>query len=65
LTWYLGHIHEIELLQDCLGYGMALSLTLTLGLLGDAIALKTRNVLGLAIPHILLNIILAIYIRQL
>ncbi len=65
LTWYLGHIHEINILTGCLGYGAALGLTLTLGLLGDAIALKTRNVVGLAIAHILLNIILAIYIRQL
>lgn len=65
LTWYLGHIHEINLLTDCLGYTTALGLTLTLGILGDIIALKTRNVAGLAIAHILLNVVLMIYIRQL
>lgn len=65
LTWYLGHIHEINLLTDCLGYTTALGLTLTLGILGDVIALKTRNVAGLAIAHVLLNIVLLFYIRQL
>lgn len=65
LAWYLGHIHEINILTNCLGYGTALALTLTLGLLGDAIALKTRNIVGLAMAHILLNVILTIYIRQL
>ena len=65
LFWYLGHIHEIQKLTDCLGFPGALGLTLTLGVLGDVIALKTRNVLGLAIAHILLNIVLVIYIRTL
>jgi hypothetical protein len=65
LTWYLGHIHEINLLSGCLGYAGALGLTLTLGILGDVIALRTRNVVGLAIAHILLNVVLSIYIRQL
>lgn len=65
LTWYLGHIHEINLLTGCLGYTIALGLTLSLGILGDVIALKTRNVTGLAIAHILLNVVLMIYIRQL
>ena len=65
LTWYLGHIHEINMLTNGLGYINALMLTLILGLVGDAIALKTRNIVGLALAHILLNIILSIYIRQL
>lgn len=65
LTWYLGHIHEISLLTGCLGYAGALTLTLTLGILGDIIALRTRNVLGLAFAHILLNIVLSLYIRSL
>jgi len=65
LTWYLGHIHEIDLLTNCLGYMNALGLTLTLGIVGDVIALKTRNVVGLAIAHVLLNVALLIYIRQL
>jgi len=65
LTWYLGHITEINLLTGCLGYAGALGLTLTLGLLGDVIALRTRNVLGLAFAHILLNVVMSLYIRQL
>ena len=65
LTWYLGHIHEIGLLENCLGYYQALGLTLTLGLLGDAIALKTRNVIGLSIAHILLNVVMVSYMRHL
>ena len=65
ITWYLGHTNEIGLLTGCLGYASALGLTLTLGILGDVIALRTRNVLGLAFSHILLNIILSLYIRQL
>jgi Type II CAAX prenyl endopeptidase Rce1-like len=64
-TWYLGHTNEIGLLTGCLGYAGALGLTLTLGVLGDVIALRTRNVLGLAFAHILLNILLSLYIRQL
>jgi len=65
LTWYLGHMHEIDLLTGCLGYASALGLTLTLGILGDVVALRTRNVLGLAFAHILLNLVLSLYIRQL
>ena len=65
LAWYVGHIHEIDMLNDGLGYYTALTLTLTLGLLGDAIALKTRNVVGLAIAHVLLNIVMAFYLQHL
>lgn len=64
-TWYLGHLHEIDLLTNCLGFWTAVGLTLTLGVLGDVIALKTRNVVGLAIAHILLNVSLTFYIRSL
>lgn len=65
LVWFLGHIHEIRLLTDCLGVGMATVLTLTLGIVGDMIVLRTRNVIGLAIAHFLLNVILVIYLRNL
>lgn len=63
LAWYVGHIHEIKLLSDSLTFAGAIALTLTLGILGDVIALKTRNIVGLAIAHILLNIIMTTYIR--
>jgi len=65
LTWYLGHIPEINMLTGCLGFMGAIGLTLTLGILGDVIALRTRNVVGLAMAHILLNVVLTAYIRQL
>jgi len=65
LVWFLGHIQEINLLSNCLGFWTAVGLTLTLGVLGDVIALKTRNVLGLALAHILLNVVLTVYIRSL
>ncbi len=65
LAWFLGHIHEIRLLTDCLGVTMAVGLTLTLGILGDVVVLRTRNVLGLAAAHFLLNIVLSVYLRYL
>lgn len=64
-TWFIGHITEINLLKNCLGLWTAIGLTLTLGILGDVIALKTRNVVGLSIAHVLLNVVLFIYIRNL
>lgn len=63
--WYLGHVSEIAQLSGCLTMWGAIGLTLTLGVLGDIIALKTRNVLGLAIAHILLNITMMIFIKNL
>lgn len=65
LVWFLGHLHEINLLTNCLGAYPAIGLTLTLGIVGDIVALKTRNVIGLAVAHILLNVVLSIYIRHL
>lgn len=65
LIWFLGHLHEIHLLSNCLGAYLAIGLTLALGIIGDIIALKTRNVVGLAIAHILLNVVLSVYLRQL
>lgn len=65
LIWFLGHIQEIKLLTDCLGVTLATGLTLTLGILGDVIVLRTRNVIGLAVAHFLLNVVLSIYIRNL
>lgn len=64
LVWFLGHIHEISLLAGCLGVFLSIGLTLTLGIVGDIVALKTRNVVGLAIAHVMLNIVLTIYLRQ-
>lgn len=65
VAWYAGHLGEIDLLKNCLGLWAAIGLTLVLGILGDVIALKTRNIVGLSIAHILLNVILTFYIRSL
>lgn len=63
LVWFLGHIYEIGYLADCLGIPMAAALTLALGILGDMVVLRTRNVVGLAVAHLLLNLILSVYLR--
>jgi hypothetical protein len=65
LVWFLGHLHEINLLSNCLGMYPAIGLTLVLGIVGDVVALKTRNVVGLAVAHVLLNVSLSFYLRQL
>lgn len=61
--WYLGHISEIAQLSGCMTIWGAVGLTLTLGILGDIVALRTRNVLGLAIAHVLLNVAMMVFIR--
>jgi hypothetical protein len=43
--------------------GGATALTLTLGIGGDMVVLRTRNVIGLCIAHVLLNLILTVYLR--
>lgn len=63
--WYLGHLSEIAQLSGCMTLWGAVGLTLTLGILGDVVALKTRNVVGLAIAHVLLNVVMMVYIRSL
>ncbi|MGQ0720357.1 MAG: CPBP family glutamic-type intramembrane protease [Candidatus Eiseniibacteriota bacterium] len=61
--WILGHGYEIRALSACLGAPAAYGLFLALGVLGDAIALRTRNVLGLALAHVLLNVVMILYLR--
>ncbi len=63
--WYIGHLNEIALLSGCLSWGGAVGLTLTLGILGDVIALKTRNVIGLVVAHVVLNVVMMLYIKSL
>jgi len=64
ILWVAGHVHEINLLSNCLGYELSVLLTLFLGLTGDAIVLKTKSVVGLATAHFLLNVSLVTYIRM-
>ncbi len=65
VVWYVGHLYEIELLARCTGHTPARALFLLIGVLGDIVALKTRNVAGLAAAHVLLNIAMAFVIRGL
>ncbi|MEZ5064670.1 MAG: hypothetical protein R3B81_08020 [bacterium] len=61
--WMLGHTHEIQVLESALGKVAANALFLLLGILGDSIALRTRNVLGLAFAHMALNVVMVSYMR--
>lgn len=62
ITWFLVHIYEINSLQSAITLEGAIALTLTLGILGDIVALKTKNVLGLGVGHIWLNVVFTAYI---
>ncbi len=64
VIWFLGHVYEIDLLSRCMGLWPARGLFLFLGVAGDVVALKTRNVAGLAVAHVLLNIAMAFVIRH-
>jgi membrane protease YdiL (CAAX protease family) len=72
LVWVYGHVYEIALFTHCLGgptvpftnMGLwAVLLFTALGVLGDMVALKTRNVVGLALAHVALNLAMVTYIR--
>jgi len=65
LVWYTGHLQEIDMLRSSLGTVYAILLTLILGVLGDIVVLRTRSVVGLAMAHFLLNVVLTFYIRHL
>ncbi len=62
--WLFGHTHEIQVLTSALGRVGAIGLFVLLGLLGDSIALRTRNVVGLGIAHALLNVVMITFIRM-
>jgi hypothetical protein len=64
VVWFVGHVYEIDLLARCMGLWPARGLFLLLGVLGDVIALRTRNVAGLAVAHVLLNVAMAFVIRN-
>jgi hypothetical protein len=56
--WLFGHTYEIEIMTAAYGRVGAIALFVLLGVLGDAVALKTRNVLGLSAGHVVLNILM-------
>ncbi len=53
-TWVLVHLYEIAILA--LSLPGAVLLTLVLGTTGDVAALKTHNIVGLAVGHVILNV---------
>ncbi len=63
LTWFMIHLYEIQLLQYYIGWAMAIGLTLFLGILGDLVALKTKNLYGLMLGHFFLNLQIALVAR--
>ena len=63
ITWLSVHLYEIAILGPSMGLMGALGLTLVLGLLGDVVALKTKNIIGLGVGHIFLNLAFFSYIR--
>lgn len=62
ITWFLIHIYEIDLLKDAITLQGAIALTLTLGIFGDIVSLKIKNVIGVGIGHIWLNAVFTAYI---
>ncbi len=64
LVWFVIHIYEIELLMNAFGLLEAVLLTIVLGVVGDMIALKYKNTIGLGIGHIYLNAVFIIYVRM-
>jgi hypothetical protein len=63
ITWLGVHLYEVAILGPSMGILGALVLTILLGVLGDLVALKTGNILGLGIGHIYLNLVFFGYIR--
>jgi len=56
VAWMIVHLYEIVLLAPTLSLLGAVLLTVVLGTTGDVVALKTRNIVGLAFGHVVLNV---------
>ena len=63
IFWMLGHAREIRMIAGAFGMFGAIGLNIVLGVVGDSIVLRTRNVAGLAIAHALLNVAMITYMR--
>ena len=63
VCWFILHFYEIELLAPYIGWGGAILMTLFLGITGDLVALKTKNLYGLMMGHLLLNVMVAMTSR--
>jgi len=64
VVWVFGHLYEIELFSNSLGLPIAAGMIVVTGLLGDIVALRTRNVVGLSLAHVLLNLAMVVFIRR-
>lgn len=57
VVWFSIHVYEIFILVPYIGLLGANLLTLFLGISGDLVALKSNNIWGLMMGHILLNLV--------
>ncbi len=64
LVWLSAHIYEVLILESSLTIVGALGLTIGIGILGDIIVFKTKNVIGLGVGHIVLNLIFFSFVRS-
>jgi hypothetical protein len=63
LVWLGVHVYEILILVPSMTIAGAIVLTITLGVLGDIVALKTKNIIGLGVGHMFLNVAFFSYVR--
>lgn len=63
IVWFTSHIYELEFLRGAMTLVNAVILTVALGLLGDLVAIKTKNIIGLCTGHIFLNLVFFSYVR--
>lgn len=63
IIWVSIHLYEVAILGPSMSIIGALCLTIVLGVLGDVVALRTKNIIGLGIGHIYLNLVFFSYIR--
>ncbi|MHA2251994.1 MAG: CPBP family glutamic-type intramembrane protease [Candidatus Kariarchaeaceae archaeon] len=64
IIWFVIHLYEIELLVPYIGIYYSILLTITLGIGGDLVALKTESILGLMCGHILLNLAIILSAKE-
>jgi len=58
LLWFGIHMYEILLISPYIGLVSAITLTLFLGITGDLLTLHTRNISGLIVGHVILNLLI-------
>jgi hypothetical protein len=63
IVWLGIHLYEISILSPSMTLFGAVGLTITLGVCGDLVVIKTKNIIGLGIGHMFLNIAFFSYVR--